>query len=85
MVRSELLLVPRFLEDISLTSLLCFQFRLGVFLFIPAYLTTPLLRAFASSKEDGSPFLMTALVLNMAARYAGGVFSYTAVMVSPLV
>ncbi|KAL7416337.1 hypothetical protein BDY24DRAFT_230900 [Mrakia frigida] len=57
------------------------MFRLGVFLFVPAYLSTPLLRAFASSKEDGSPFLMTALVINMAARYAGGVFSYTAVMI----
>jgi hypothetical protein len=34
-------------------------------LFIPAYLTTPMLRAFSSPTEDGSPFLMTLLTINM--------------------
>lgn len=57
------------------------MFRLGAFLYIPAYLTTPLLRAFASAGDDGSPFLMFALTINMACRYAGGTLSYTSVMI----
>lgn len=57
------------------------MFRLGSFLYIPAYLTTPLLRAFASAGDDGSPFLMFALTVNMAFRYAGGTFCYTSIMI----
>ncbi|CDZ97831.1 Permease of the major facilitator superfamily [Phaffia rhodozyma] len=57
------------------------MFRLGSLLFIPSYITTPALRAFASSAEDGSPFLMFVLTVNMACRYAGGTLTYTAIMV----
>lgn len=34
------------------------MFRLGSFLFIPAYLTVILYRVFASATDDGSFFLM---------------------------
>lgn len=57
------------------------MFRLGSALYIPAYLSTPVLRAFASAGNDGSPILMAALTLNMACRYAGGTFCYTSIMI----
>jgi hypothetical protein len=57
------------------------MFRLGSALYIPAYLSTPVLRVFASAGNDGSPLLMAALTLNMACRYAGGTFCYTSIMI----
>jgi hypothetical protein len=57
------------------------MFRLGSALYIPAYLSTPVLRVLASAGNDGSPLLMAALTLNMACRYAGGTFCYTSIMI----
>lgn len=57
------------------------MFRLGSILFIPAYLSVILYRAFASSEGDGDFILMTALALSTAIRYCGATFAYTAISV----
>ncbi|THH18720.1 hypothetical protein EW146_g2307 [Bondarzewia mesenterica] len=57
------------------------MFRLGSLLFIPAYLTVILYRAFASAEDDGNFILMAALALSTAVRYCGTTFAYTAVSI----
>ncbi|KAF8553331.1 major facilitator superfamily MFS-1 [Imleria badia] len=57
------------------------MFRLGSFLFIPAYLTVILYRVFASASDDGNLLLMTALTVSTAVRYCGNTFAYTAVAI----
>jgi hypothetical protein len=57
------------------------MFRLGSMLFIPAYLTLPLLRAFTSEDKHGGFLVMLLVTINMACRYCGGTFAYTSVMV----
>ncbi|KAA1472420.1 major facilitator superfamily MFS-1 [Dentipellis sp. KUC8613] len=57
------------------------MFRLGSLLFIPAYLTVVLYRAFASAEDDGNFILMSALALSTAVRYCGSTFAYTSVSI----
>ncbi|RXK35648.1 hypothetical protein M231_07078 [Tremella mesenterica] len=53
------------------------MFRLGCFLYIPAYAALPLLHAFASEQSGGSFIVMT----REAVRYCGGTLAYTSIMV----
>ncbi|KAF9225966.1 hypothetical protein BS17DRAFT_777966 [Gyrodon lividus] len=57
------------------------MFRLGSFLFIPAYVTVIMYRVFASPTDDGNFFLMSALAISTAIRYCGSTFGYTAVSI----
>jgi len=73
------------------------MFRIGSALFIPAYLTVTLYRAFAGGGEGNSFLVMTgkracavrsrcspwsiALVISTAIRYCGTTFSYTSVAI----
>jgi len=57
------------------------MFRIGSALFIPAYLTVTLYRAFAGGGEGNSFFIMTALVISTAIRYCGTTFAYTSVAI----
>ncbi|KAG2143017.1 hypothetical protein DEU56DRAFT_792996 [Suillus clintonianus] len=57
------------------------MFRLGSLLFIPSYLTVTMYRGFASSNDEGSFILMTALALSTAVRYCGNTFGYTAISI----
>jgi len=57
------------------------MFRLGSLLFIPAYLSVILYRAFASADDEGDFILMTALALSTAIRYCGSTFAYTSISV----
>ncbi|KAI0042711.1 major facilitator superfamily MFS-1 [Auriscalpium vulgare] len=57
------------------------MFRLGSFLFIPAYLTVTMYRVFASPAEDGNFFLMALLAVSTAVRYCGTTFAYTSVSI----
>jgi len=57
------------------------MFRMGSFLFIPAYLTVVLYRVFASATDSGNIFLMSALSVSTAVRYCGNTFAYTSVAI----
>ncbi|KAH0835856.1 hypothetical protein J3R83DRAFT_9725 [Lanmaoa asiatica] len=58
------------------------MFRLGSFLFIPAYLTVILYRVFASATDDGNFVLMAGRSPpTSAVRYCGNTFAYTAVAI----
>ncbi|KAF9051419.1 hypothetical protein BJ165DRAFT_1524363 [Panaeolus papilionaceus] len=58
------------------------MFRIGSFLFIPAYLTVILYRPFASrDSSESNLFLMAALSLSTAVRYCGSTFGYTSISV----
>ncbi|KIY70697.1 major facilitator superfamily MFS-1 [Cylindrobasidium torrendii FP15055 ss-10] len=58
------------------------MFRLGSFLFIPAYVTVTLYRVpFASEEEDGNFALMAALAVSTAVRFCGSTFAYTSVSI----
>jgi len=57
------------------------MFRIGSALFIPAYLTVILYRAFAGGGEGNSTFVMTALAISTAIRYCGTTFTYTSVAI----
>jgi hypothetical protein len=57
------------------------MFRIGSILFIPAYLSVTLYRAFASAGNDGNFFLMALLALSTALRYCGITFAYTAISI----
>ncbi|KAG9313618.1 hypothetical protein JVU11DRAFT_5950 [Chiua virens] len=53
------------------------MFRLGSFLFIPAYLTVVLYRVFANTSDGGNFLLMS----GSAVRYCGNTFAYTSVAI----
>ncbi|KAG6335507.1 hypothetical protein ID866_3579 [Astraeus odoratus] len=61
------------------------MFRLGSLLFIPAYLTVTMYRAFTSPSDEGNFVLMAdfpeALALSTAVRFCGSTFGYTAVSI----
>ncbi|EIW78548.1 hypothetical protein CONPUDRAFT_138776 [Coniophora puteana RWD-64-598 SS2] len=57
------------------------MFRIGSFLFIPAYVTVTMYRVFASPNNDGNFILMSALAVSRAIRYCGNTFAYTAVSI----
>ncbi|KAG5727530.1 Protein ZINC INDUCED FACILITATOR 1 [Termitomyces sp. T112] len=57
------------------------MYRIGSLLFIPAYLTVILYRAFASAEDDGNFLVMTALAISTVIRYCGITFGYTAISI----
>lgn len=60
------------------------MFRLGSFLFIPAYLTVIIYRIFASATGNGNFFLMAGKLLSMSFQYSKphGLLSSSALSVS---
>jgi len=57
------------------------MFRLGAALFVPAYLSVILYRAFASQSSDSNVFMMLLLALSTAIRFCGSTFAYTSIAI----
>ncbi|KAF9010033.1 hypothetical protein BDQ17DRAFT_1273732 [Cyathus striatus] len=57
------------------------MFRIGSLLFIPAYLSVVLYRAFASAQDDGNIVVLSGLALSTAVRFCGQTFCYTAISI----
>ncbi|EIN08381.1 major facilitator MFS-1 [Punctularia strigosozonata HHB-11173 SS5] len=57
------------------------MFRLGSLLFIPAYLSVTVYRAFASPDSTGNLFVMAGLAISTSIRFCGSTFAYTAVSI----
>ncbi|CCA77962.1 related to E.coli tetracycline resistance protein TCR1 [Serendipita indica DSM 11827] len=57
------------------------MFRIGSFLFIPAYLTVVLYRNFASPGPGNNFLVMSSLAVSTAIRYCGTTFAYTSVSI----
>jgi len=57
------------------------MFRIGSFLFIPAYLTVILYRPLSSSSQNGNVIVMAGLAISTAVRYCAITFAYTAISI----
>lgn len=57
------------------------MFRLGAALFVPAYLSVIMYRAFVKPSSDSNAFVMLLLALSTAIRFCGSTFAYTSIAI----